>query len=443
MKDKAKRETRQASQAVLEQLRNFVAPLVAELDKQIDKRLVRTFVKTLQAIVTFRHGQQGLLLSELGGYITSPSQAPAGTKRLSNLLRSAKWGAEIIEGFLWRRGQARLAQLQEAGEDGLLVWDDSILEKAESIALEGLCAVRSSVAARLKRIKPGYFNPPGGRPVFVPGLQWICVLLLGWRGAPVVVAMDWWTSRGKFASDKRSRHEQLLGRLAQDFGRRVLHVFDRGFAGAPWLGQAFGQHIRFVMRWPKAYKLLNIEGQLQAAWRIARGKRAWQQRYIHDARRHVQRKIGFLALEVAHPDYPDENLWLVISRQGPARQPWYLLTNEPIFTTDDAWRLILAYARRWQIEMAYRYAKSELAFESPRLWFWHNRRKLLLMATLVYAFLLSLLDPAFDALRHWLLRHFCHRTGKRSQVALTPLYRLRAALSSLWLASQPPFLNSG
>jgi hypothetical protein len=314
------------------------------------------------------------------------------------------------------------------------VWDDSILEKAESMALAGLCAVRSRVAGRLKRIKPG------GRPVFVPGLQWICVLLMGWRGAPVVVAMDWWTSRGKFASDKRSRHEQLLGRLAQDFGRRVLHVFDRGFAGAPWLGQAFGQHIRFVMRWPK---LLNTQGLLQAAWRIARGKRSWLQRYIYDARRRVQRKIGFLALEVAHPDYSHENLWLVISGQGPARQPWYLLTHEPIFSDDDAWRLILAYARRWQIEMAYRYAKSELAFESPRLWFWHNRQKLLLMATLVYAFLLSLLDPALDSLRLWRLRHFCHQTGKRSQVALTPLFRLRAALTSLWLPSQPPFLNSG
>src|SRR2546430_14522831 len=209
MKDKTKSAGKQASNQLVEQLKGFIAPLVSELDVQLDKRLVRTFEKALQAIVMFRHGHQGLLLSELGAYITSPSQAPAGTKRLRNLLRSAKWGAESIERFLWRGGQERLAQLQQAGEDGLLVWDDSILEKAESIALEGLCAVRSSVAARLKRIKPGYFNPPGGRPVFVPGLHWICVLLLGWPGAPVVVAMDWWTSRGKVASDKRSRHDQL------------------------------------------------------------------------------------------------------------------------------------------------------------------------------------------------------------------------------------------
>jgi hypothetical protein len=310
MKDKAKQETQQASNAVLERLKEFVAPLVAELDEQVDKRLVRTFVKTLQAIVTFRHSSQGLLLSELGSYITSPDQAPAGTKRLSNLLRSPQWSAEVIERFLWERAKSRLGQLREAGEDGLLIWDDSILEKAESIAIEGLCAVRSSVAARLKRIKPGYFNPPGGKPVFVPGLQWICVLLLGWSGSPGVVAMDWWTNRGKFASDKRSRHEHLLTRLAQDFGQQVLHVFDRGFAGSPWLAQAFRHHIRFVMRWPRAYKLLNTNGQSLKAWQLARGKRSWQQRYIWDARRHCQRKVGFLALEVAHPDYPFHNLTL-------------------------------------------------------------------------------------------------------------------------------------
>ena len=224
MKDKTKEQAGQVSRSMAERLREFVQPLLSELDAALDKRLVRTFEKTLQAIVTFRQGSHGLLLSELGGYITSADKAPAGTKRLSNLLRSPRWDAEVIERFLWQQARQRLAQLQEAGQDALLIWDDSILEKAESIALEGLCAVRSSVAARLKRIKPGYYNPPGGRPVFVPGLNWICILLLGWSGTPVVVAMDWWTSRGRFASDKRSRHELLLLRLAQDFGQQVLHV---------------------------------------------------------------------------------------------------------------------------------------------------------------------------------------------------------------------------
>src|SRR5262245_10293809 len=96
MKDKTKGQGKQASAELAERLRGFVGPLLEELDKALDKRLVRTFEKTLQAVVKFRHSSHGLLLSELGGYMTSPEQAPAGTKRLSNLLRSQKWDAKLI-----------------------------------------------------------------------------------------------------------------------------------------------------------------------------------------------------------------------------------------------------------------------------------------------------------------------------------------------------------
>ena len=44
--------------------------------------------------------------------------------------------------------------------------------------------------------------------------------------------------------------------------------------------------------------------------------------------------------------------------------------------------------------MTYRYSKTELAMESPRLWCWERPRKLLFPAALVYAFLLSLLRLA-------------------------------------------------
>ena len=85
--------------------------------------------------------------------------------------------------------------------------------------------------------------------------------------------------------------------------------------------------------------------------------------------------------------------------------------------------------------------------ESPRLWSWERRQKLLLLATLAYAFLLSLLRADHVPLRTWLLRYCCHRTGKRNQETLAPLYRLRSALSRLWLAYAPAadraFQNSG
>jgi hypothetical protein len=50
-------------------------------------------------------------------------------------------------------------------------------------------------------------------------------------------------------------------------------------------------------------------------------------------------------------------------------------------------------------------------------------------AALVYAFLLSLLAIHCAAIRNWLLRHWCHRIGKRSREVSAQLYRLRSALS--------------
>jgi hypothetical protein len=84
--------------------------------------------------------------------------------------------------------------------------------------------------------------------------------------------------------------------------------------------------------------------------------------------------------------------------------------------------------------MCWRYSKSELAMESPRMWTWERREKLLLMVTLVYAFLLSVLVSDWEELRIWLLRAWCHRTGKQSREVAAPLYHLRSALSRLWQA---------
>jgi len=440
MKDYA--TSAQLSQVVAEQLRSFVVPLLIGLDKQLDKRLVRTFLRTLQAMVRLRHNRYGLLLSELGGYILEPSQAPAGTKRLSNLLRSKKWRHPFISRFLWQRASDYLSELDRKAETALVLWDESVVEKPESRALEGLGPVRSSKAARLKRIKPGYFNPPGGRPIFVPGMQWLNLLVVGLKGAPVVAAMRWWSNRGKLARNRRAIAAQLLARCAAAWQQRVIHVFDRGYANSPWLGRLFRFKLRFVLRWKKGQKLSDAKGT-RNAWRITQGKRTLAHQLIWDNRRRCWRKVGLVYALVHHPDYPDQPLWLVVARPGrPGQSPWYLLTNEPIDSLEAAWRIVFAYARRWQIEMSFRFAKTVVALESPRLWAWANRLKLMLMVTLLYAFLLSLLDSSVQTLRHQLLRLWGHRTGKRYREVSIPLYRLRAALCRLWLSQPPPFFSS-
>jgi hypothetical protein len=98
-------------------LARFLAPLLIELDARIDKRLVRTFLQTVTVILTFRDRVNGLLLSEMGGYLDTPDKAPAGTKRLSRLLHCAKWSAELIRFYLWRRATQRLSSWKKAGLD--------------------------------------------------------------------------------------------------------------------------------------------------------------------------------------------------------------------------------------------------------------------------------------------------------------------------------------
>ena len=173
------------------------------------------------------------------------------------------------------------------------------------------------------------------------------------------------------------------------------------------------------------------------AWQITRGKRSQDHRQIWDLHRRQYRKTGIVAVPVRHPQGEDQ-LWLVVSRPGKGR--WYLLTNEPIATPDDAWRVVMAYARRGRWRCATGPARRTWPWRVHGSW--ENRLKLLLMVSLVYAFLLSLLDQSLGPLVRELLRYWCHRTGERYRQAAIPLSRLRAALSALWLTHPPQFTTA-
>jgi hypothetical protein len=426
-----------------QRLDSFLSPLLTRLDQLLDKRLVLTFRDLCKCIIRLRNRPNGLLLSELGGYLFSFDKAPAGTKRISNLLRSKKWDLQLIQDYLADQAQAYCQELM--GDLVLLVWDESVQEKPESLQPEGLCAVRSVKARRLLRTKKGYYDPPTKSPVHVPGIRWIGAMLCGLQAPPMLAQFRWWTSRGKHTSSLMQVRLQLLQWARDRFADAVLHVFDRGYAGAQWLGLLLARQDRFVIRWPSAYKLLDINGQPKNAYKFSIGRKATSSRQIWDINRKEYHKRSLLWARCNHPQYPDQALTLIICRPGrKGRQPWYLLTNEEINNDRDAWRIVFAYARRWHIEQGFRFSKAELGMESARLMFWENRMKLLQIVALIYAFLLSLLREHFKAKIELLLRMGCHRTGKRCREVSTPLYRIRLALANLWnFYLSAPLLNSG
>ena len=376
----------------------------------------------------FRNRAMGLLLSELGGYICGFDHAPAGTKRISNLLRSKKWTAALIDAYFFKRTVDRVDQLRQQGKRPLMLWDDSRVEKHESWVAQGLCSVFSSKGQRLTRIRRGFFNPPKGR-ICVPGFQWTGVFLSHLGGLPSVCQMSWWTTRGKFKEDPDNIIYRLLRKIDQQIGRVVLHVFDRGYANEKMLRYLFRFKQDFIIRWKKSHLLEHVHKGCKKTHLLARSFRGRASRIVQDK---VRKKLKHVTIDwapVTHPEYPDNQLYLVIVRDKKNYNgPMYIITSLPIETAHQAWEIMFSYMHRWEAEQGFRFLKSEMGLESPRLWFWHNRMKLMAIVTLVYDFLLRTLTNW----KSWVplfLKEWAHRTGKRYRQASIPLYRFRMAIS--------------
>ncbi len=117
--------------------------------------------------------------------------------------------------------------------------------------------------------------------------------------------------------------------------------------------------------------------------------------------------------------------------------------NRSVETQEQAWEITFSYVSRWKIEEQFRFQKSELLIESLRLRDWEPRRKLLLLVTLAYGFLLWMLAPTLLLARSRLLVNFEPRADWRQWNAKLPFYRLRWALSRLWQTHPPSFVGSG
>ena len=272
-----------------------------------------------------------------------------------------------------------------------MIWDESVLEKSESLQAERLCAVRSSKAARLKRIKPGYFNPPGGRPIFVPGFNWLQLLVTGMKGTPVLAHLCWWTTRGKKASTKREDRRQNPAKSSQIMGPEGYSPL------GSWVcrqsldntgtrsSSAFYRTLEHnATIWWDPMDANRKAGRSLAA--NVPGTIAWSGMPA-DA---VSGKQASLHFPFICPTMTALSFWSSLVQALDAN-PGISSPPNPFTPLEQAWKIVFAYARRWQIEMSLRFTKCEMAFESPRLLAWQARLKFLLIASLAYAFLLSLL----------------------------------------------------
>lgn len=433
--------TPSASDFIIKKSELYLSDLLVALDAQIDSRLVKTFFRLFIAVQIYRNRPNGLILSELGAFICNPWQAKAGTKRLSNLLRSTKWDASIIDNFLFSKAEKRIENLKNKGKRPLFTWDDSRLEHPESWLVEGLCSVFSTKGKRLTRIRRGFYKIFKSR-ICTPGYKWTAVMLSTVGEAPSVCKMSWWTTRGKFKSHGSNTMYNLLKECNQKFGRLVTHVLDRGYAKSELIEWMFLFCQDFVLRWKKNHNLIHPSGEVKKTHLIARSAKPMDYKWVKDKERKKTKRISIAYIEVAHPEFPDNQLFMVIVRDKKNHNsPMYLLTSLPVDSIKDAWEVCHIYFHRWNIEQAFRFCKSELAMESPRLWSFQNRLKFLAIISLVYDFMISLIRNWNSWVRCF-IQTWCPRTGNRLREVSTPAYRLRFAIS-LCLTFHWVIQNSG
>ena len=438
-------EKEQASEQVAQQitvlLEMFLAPLLEKLDLLLDKRLLRTLVQSISAIIRFRNPKQGLLLSELGSYLDGypglSTTAPAGTKRLGNLIRSLKWQTRHIDQYLLKEADAHVKKIHGQGKKLLCILDGSVLEKAESEKLEGTAPVLSSKAKRLMRSKRGLvYNKPPEKPIQVMGMEWTAALITGMDGLVRVAVMSWWTRKGAYGITQQEKEEEVLRICIRQWGALPTYALDRGYAAARWIVFFMQMRVRWVIRWKKGHVFVDVEGREKKLWQIGFGKKYRTQKLLRKSGTGMKIPVALWWSPIRH-EATAEQLYLLRARVK--NKVWYLVTNERIRTEEDAWEIFFCYKRRWQIELSFRYGKCELAMESPRVWSMENRLKFLSLVVLTYAFLLFLLEDLYAEIREAVLRLECHRTGKRCQEAQAPLYRLRWAISRLWERHRPIF----
>lgn len=423
------------SQFWAEQLERYLRPYSERLDAYLDRRVVGNLTGLIGSLVQQR-GE--VTLTTLGSGLTGPDHVQAGIGRLDRALHHSDWTAQIIEKVMWEEAVKAVKAMSIRGITPIVIMDSSCLEKPESQQIVGKSVVRSSKGRRLTRYRSHIYNPVSV-PIRVPGYEWECLILLNDQGHPQVIATRWW-KRDKGVSGQQQRHQMAFLQEAKGrLGSQVVWVLDRGYGHGPGLRAQWQAKTRFVMRWKKKNKLIDEQGRERKAWEINRGKRAWgEARPLWDWQHRHLRDTHVLAFWVRHPDSPDP-LWLVVVRQGQGNEPWYLLTNEPVLTADDAWRIVFLYARRWKIEEYFRVEKSELRLETIRLQDLESQNKLLLLVTLACGFLFSLLCPALQQDRARLLKRWCQRSDWRLAQTKLPVYRLRWALSTLWSRSPPCF----
>ncbi len=400
------------------------------LDRLSKRMNIQTFRKLLlfaESMIRMEADKHALWMSHIATEVYGGDREPAGVKCFNRVLSNPHWSAYDIHRSLRDQGEEQATQI---AKEVYIALDPSDWEKPESLKSEGLQKVVSPRARHLARPRRGFGGAPLLHPVCVPGFHFIAATLMGATGPGSLVDYRWWKK-----SPTESQQTMTLMEFTHSLAIRYqdmhpIFLGDRGVGNRAILRQWGDGGIRFVVRFNDQVGLCAKQnGELLPAKQFFARKQGTVKCSIYDTRTRTQVTVRLLWCSVWLPDTV-EPLTLVVVRHPNRKGSWRLVTNLPVNTSLQAMHIAEIYARRWQVEWSLRFLKSEMQGESPRIQVWERREKLVALAFLVYAYLVSLLIT-HHPLVQCILQAESHRTGRKTRLVIAPLYRLRAALRRL------------
>jgi len=211
---------------------------------------------------------------------------------------------------------------------------------------------------------------PGQNPIIIDAVRW-AFELTDKRG---VLVVDRGGDARALLEDWIDHDYRFVVRLRGD---RDLLWFYEGFGGAATTVriQQEGQWVSVETR-----QLAEHMPTLHRAWRTVKRRGKVVLRFS---------QVGWVKVRLPGRE---QTLTMVVARSPGHDVPFMLLTSLPVESGDDARRVLLYYARRWECEEGIRFLKSEVSLERVRTFNWTAICRLVLLCVLVMLYLTWMLE---------------------------------------------------
>ena len=424
-----------------DQCNTFTRYLARFSDVCGDQRTLYTLGQTVEGIL----GSQSLRCAQIARSAPGLAATDSSEQRIRDMVRghTIKNSPDLDEQHLVQRRVLRGVEMLSADDDIWVAMDTSDLRKPYATNMPDLMDVRALDGS------------------LVPGYRVITALGLG-KGARGLLYHHLFSSK---ADDFVSEPQEVLSAVdgvsqaLASVPRVVTFLMDRGFDSIAIWHRIWQQgHLvcrirdmgRIVFR-PTAHErwertvILNLAPHLQPLAsvqaemevRMDGQKRRYRQVVTAEVSA-VRAQLRYNMVVAEKRQQFRRDVWIVqVSLAGTVHEPWWLITDWPVVTAEDAQRVFRMYCARWAAEDGYTFLKECFGWEEVHVMDLNAIRLLVALAWLAAGFLYELgvtWDWAEVQLLARLGGYVPHKGRKPGKIALcTGLQRLYESMATMSL----------